>query len=258
MSRLLPRAPVRSRFSGKTEDAAACANQAEARYTIAAQSRECQARGVERTTWLGGGGHCGNRQKIWLVKNKVGTPLHPMRAARRYLRVRRCSASRIPEVRGRACAQAAGASCASCRSGYSPWLLLSNSRRPLSPIAAGACSPAVFTCAAWYSASRLPGLVVLFKKLRLRIPTGQCWSTGDPGSGRACCSTRGSGLQVCWFASCWGGLCGLWSWRVFPPTTFRSFASERTGEDRGKAGQGHQPARRPNARLDDKVVPPML
>jgi hypothetical protein len=36
-----------------------------------------------------------------------------------------------------------------------PWLLLSNSRRPLSPIAAGACSPAVFTCT-WYSASRLP------------------------------------------------------------------------------------------------------
>jgi hypothetical protein len=37
----------------------------------------------------------------------------------------------------------------------SPWLLLSNNRRPLSPIAAEACSPAVFTCT-WYSASRLP------------------------------------------------------------------------------------------------------
>jgi hypothetical protein len=38
-------------------------------------------------------------------------------AARRYLRVRRYSASRPPEARGRACAQVAGASHASCRSG---------------------------------------------------------------------------------------------------------------------------------------------
>jgi hypothetical protein len=37
--------------------------------------------------------------------------------AARYLCVRRYSASRLPEVRGRACAQAAGASYASCRSG---------------------------------------------------------------------------------------------------------------------------------------------
>ena len=45
-----PGPPVRSRFSGKTEDAAACANQAEARYTIAAQSR---ARRGESNALLG-------------------------------------------------------------------------------------------------------------------------------------------------------------------------------------------------------------
>ena len=59
-------------------------------------------------------------------------------AARRYLRARRYSASRPPEARGRACAQAAGASHASCRSGsiYIPAAALvlyiyiySNSRR---------------------------------------------------------------------------------------------------------------------------------
>jgi hypothetical protein len=43
-------------------------------------------------------------------------PLQPRLAARRYLRARRYSASRLPEVRGRACAQAASASHASCRS----------------------------------------------------------------------------------------------------------------------------------------------
>jgi hypothetical protein len=37
----------------------------------------------------------------------------------------------------------------------SPRLVLSNNRRPLSPIAAEAYSPAVFACT-WYSASRLP------------------------------------------------------------------------------------------------------
>jgi hypothetical protein len=43
--------------------------------------------------------------------------LQPGRAARRCLRVCRCSASGLPEVRGRACAKAASASYASCRSG---------------------------------------------------------------------------------------------------------------------------------------------
>jgi hypothetical protein len=40
-----------------------------------------------------------------------------------------------------------------------PWLLMSNTRRPLSPIAAEARSPAAFTRASsWHSASRLPGV----------------------------------------------------------------------------------------------------
>jgi hypothetical protein len=47
----------------------------------------------------------------------TGDQLQPGRAARRYLRARRCSASRLPGARGRACAQAACASYASCRSG---------------------------------------------------------------------------------------------------------------------------------------------
>jgi hypothetical protein len=46
-------------FSGKIEDAAACTNQAEARYTIAAQSRECQGGSNALLGWVGGG-RCGN------------------------------------------------------------------------------------------------------------------------------------------------------------------------------------------------------
>jgi hypothetical protein len=40
--------------SGKTEDAAACENQAGVRYTIAARSRECQGESNALLGWVGG------------------------------------------------------------------------------------------------------------------------------------------------------------------------------------------------------------
>jgi hypothetical protein len=64
-----------------------------------------------------------NKARPWLLLSNSRRPpspkLQPRRAARRYLRVRGTSRddSRGPGVWGRACAQAASASCTSCRAG---------------------------------------------------------------------------------------------------------------------------------------------
>jgi hypothetical protein len=55
-------APVRSRFAGKSEDAAACANRAGARHALGAQSRPYRGESNALLGWVGG--HCGHRQKF--------------------------------------------------------------------------------------------------------------------------------------------------------------------------------------------------
>ncbi len=84
--------------------------------------------------------------------------MQPRRAARRYLRVRRYSASRLPEVRGRACAQAASASYASCRSD-SIYIYMSVAKPHIGCTNIKLCRSGYTQCQQW-AASPLPNPVL--------------------------------------------------------------------------------------------------